>query len=95
MTQLLPKHHLIIKIYEPNKKPQETKTRAQLENQWKEAKALTSTIESTELTDPQIGSKRLYPSFHEQGVRIFNPISLVDQCSCSREKLRNTGRFSP
>ncbi|CDO46137.1 molecular chaperone Hsp33 [Bartonella henselae] len=89
LTQLLPQASSHHKIYEPNKKPQETKTRAQLENQWKEAKALTSTIESTELTDPQIGSKRLlFRLFHEQGVRIFNPISLVDQCSCSREKIK-------
>ncbi|WP_409361402.1 Hsp33 family molecular chaperone [Bartonella heixiaziensis] len=89
LTQLLPQvssHH---KIYEPNKKPEVTKTRAQFENQWQETKALTATIENAELTDPQVGSKRLlFRLFHEQGVRVFNPIALVDQCSCSREKIK-------
>ncbi|WP_455466171.1 Hsp33 family molecular chaperone [Bartonella sp. B39] len=89
LTQLLPQvssHH---KIYQPNKKPEETKTRAQLENQWQEAKALTKTIESVELTDPQVGSKQLlFRLFHEQGVRVFNPLPLIDQCSCSREKIK-------
>ncbi|MGF7157088.1 Hsp33 family molecular chaperone [Bartonella heixiaziensis] len=89
LTQLLPQvssHH---KIYEPNKKPEVTKTRAQFENQWQEAKALTATIENAELTDPEVGSKRLlFRLFHEQGVRVFKPIALVDQCSCSREKIK-------
>ncbi|EJF85060.1 Hsp33 family molecular chaperone [Candidatus Bartonella washoeensis] len=89
LTQLLPQASSHHKIYQPNKKPEETKTRAQLENQWQEAKALTRTIESAELTDPQVGSKQLlFRLFHEQGVRVFNPLSLVDQCSCSREKIK-------
>ncbi|WP_455476012.1 Hsp33 family molecular chaperone [Bartonella sp. B17] len=89
LTQLLPQtsHHHI--MYEPYKQPEKTKTRAQLENQWQEAKALTATIESTELTDPQIGSKKLlFRLFHEQGVRVFEPLSLVNKCSCSREKIK-------
>ncbi|GAA5104771.1 Hsp33 family molecular chaperone [Bartonella jaculi] len=89
LTQLLPQASSHHKIYEPHKKPEVTKTRAQLENQWKEAKALIATIESAELTDPQVGNKRLlFRLFHEQGVRVFNPCSLMDQCSCSREKIK-------
>ncbi|CAF25605.1 Hsp33 family molecular chaperone [Bartonella quintana] len=89
LTQLLPQASSHHKIYEPNKKPKETKTRSQLENQWQEAKALTATIENAELIDPQIGSKRLlFRLFHEQGVKVFNPLSLVEQCSCSREKIK-------
>ncbi|WP_406603987.1 Hsp33 family molecular chaperone [Bartonella gliris] len=89
LTQLLPQTSSHHKIYEPNKKPAVTKTRAQLEDQWQEAKALTATIESTELTDPQVGNKRLlFRLFHEQGVRVFNPLPLMDQCSCSREKIK-------
>ncbi|VEJ44707.1 Hsp33 family molecular chaperone [Bartonella vinsonii] len=89
LTQFLPKatsHH---QIDEPDQKPEETKTYAQPENQWQEAKALTATIESTELTDPQVGSKQLlFRLFHEHGIRVFHPFSLVDQCSCSREKIK-------
>ncbi|WP_375620842.1 MULTISPECIES: Hsp33 family molecular chaperone [unclassified Bartonella] len=82
LTQLLPQsssHH----------KREETKTHIQLDNQWQEAKILMKTIESSELTDPQVGSKQLlFRLFHEQGVRVFNPFSLVDQCSCSHEKIK-------
>ncbi|WP_332059832.1 Hsp33 family molecular chaperone [Bartonella sp. CB74] len=86
LPQTSPAHH---KICESNKKLAETKTRAQLENQWQEAKALTATIENTELTDPQVGSKRLlFRLFHEQGVRVFTSLSLVNQCSCSRKKIK-------
>ncbi|WP_455474230.1 Hsp33 family molecular chaperone [Bartonella sp. B30(2025)] len=89
LTQLLPqtsRHHT---MHKSSQQLQETKTRAQLENQWQEAKALTATIENTELTDPQIGSKKLlFRLFHEQGVRVFDPIPLINQCSCSREKIK-------
>ncbi|QEE13093.1 Hsp33 family molecular chaperone [Bartonella krasnovii] len=89
LTQFLPQassHHQIDNLHQ---KREETKDQTQLDNQWQEAKILMATIESSELTDPQVGSKRLlYRLFHEQGVRVFNPFSLVDQCSCSREKIK-------
>ncbi|WP_208435648.1 Hsp33 family molecular chaperone [Bartonella phoceensis] len=89
LTQFLPKASSHHKICEPDKKQEETKIHAQLEDQWQETKALTATIENAELTDPQVGSKRLlFRLFHEHGVRVFNPCSLVDQCSCSREKIK-------
>lgn len=89
LTQLLPKASSHHKIDELNQKRDEIKNPEQLENQWQETKALTATIENAELTDPQVGNKRLlFRLFHEQGVRIFNPFSLVDQCSCSREKIK-------
>ncbi|WP_156850677.1 Hsp33 family molecular chaperone [Bartonella refiksaydamii] len=89
LAQLLPQESFHYKVYEPNKKREEIKTHDRLENQWQEAKALMATIESAELTDPQVGSKQLlFRLFHEQGVRVFNPFSLVDQCSCSREKIK-------
>ncbi|EJF80247.1 hypothetical protein MCO_00464 [Bartonella sp. DB5-6] len=89
LAQLLPQESSHHKAYEPDKKREEIKTYDRLENQWLEAKALMATIESAELTDPQVGSKQLlFRLFHEQGVRVFNPFSLVDQCSCSREKIK-------
>ncbi|MET3559616.1 molecular chaperone Hsp33 [Bartonella japonica] len=89
LTQLLPNASSHHKIDEFNQKRDEIKKTEQLENQWQETKALTATIENTELTDPQVGSKRLlFRLFHEHSVRVFNPFSLVDQCSCSREKIK-------
>lgn len=89
LTQLLPQESSHHKIDAPYQKREEKKTNTQLNNQWQEAKILMKTIESSELTDPQVGSKQLlFRLFHEQGVRVFNSFSLVDQCSCSCEKIK-------
>ncbi|WP_375610029.1 MULTISPECIES: Hsp33 family molecular chaperone [unclassified Bartonella] len=89
LTQLLPQESSHHKIDAPHQKREEKKTNTQLNNQWQEAKILMKTIESSELTDPQVGSKQLlFRLFHEQGVRVFNSFSLVDQCSCSCEKIK-------
>lgn len=56
---------------------------------WAEAKAMVETIDTDELTDPQVGSERLlYRLFHERGVRVFDSAPVLDECSCSREKIR-------
>jgi molecular chaperone Hsp33 len=55
---------------------------------WVEAQALIDTVEDHELTDPSIVAERLlYRLFHERGVRVFEPISLEENCSCSRERI--------
>jgi len=55
---------------------------------WVEAQALIDTVEDHELTDPAIAAERLlYRLFHERGVRVFEPISLEDNCSCSRDRI--------
>ena len=57
---------------------------------WREVKALVDTVESSEMTDPQVGAERLlFRLFHEHGVRVFNATPILDQCSCSREKIEN------
>lgn len=57
---------------------------------WKELLALFRTIEPTELIDPTVGTERLlYRLFHEHGVRVFDGTGVVDECSCSREKIRS------
>ena len=61
---------------------------APVDNAWQEALALMETIEPAELVDPTVGSERLlFRLFHEQGVRVFDPVAVDDQCSCSREKI--------
>ncbi len=60
---------------------------------WDEARSLVGTIESSELTDPQVGSERLlYRLFHERGVRVFDAVPVRDECSCSREKIEGVLR---
>lgn len=59
------------------------------DNTWQEVLALLATIEPSELIDPTVGAERLlYRLFHEHGVRVFQGVQVVDQCSCSREKIR-------
>ncbi|WP_048648241.1 Hsp33 family molecular chaperone [Nitratireductor soli] len=56
---------------------------------WQEALVLMATIEMTELVDPTIGAERLlYRLFHEHGVRVYPGTTILDECSCSREKIR-------
>ena len=60
---------------------------------WVEAQALIDTVEDHELTDPSIAAERLlYRLFHERGVRVFEPMSLEENCSCSRERIEQVLR---
>lgn len=60
------------------------------DNAWVEAQSLASTIEDDELIDPSVPVERLlYRLFHEQGVRVFDPVAVRDECSCSRNKISN------
>jgi len=53
-----------------------------------EATALVSTVEDVELIDPALSSEQLvYRLFHERGVRVFNSMPVVAQCSCSRDSV--------
>jgi molecular chaperone Hsp33 len=53
---------------------------------WVEGQSLIATVEDVELIDPDLSGERLlYRLFHERGVRVFKPIPLRAQCSCSRE----------
>src|SRR6266481_550869 len=53
---------------------------------WVEGQSLIGTVEDVELIDPDLSGERLlYRLFHERGVRVFKPLALRAQCSCSRE----------
>jgi molecular chaperone Hsp33 len=53
---------------------------------WIEGQSLISTVEDVELIDPDLSGERLlYRLFHERGVRVFHPLTLRAQCSCSRD----------
>jgi len=56
---------------------------------WNEAVALLGTVEASELLDPTVESERLlFRLFHEHGVRVFEGAEILDDCSCSRDKIR-------
>jgi molecular chaperone Hsp33 len=53
---------------------------------WVEGQSLVATVADVELIDPDLSGERLlYRLFHERGVRVFAPLPLRAQCSCSRE----------
>jgi molecular chaperone Hsp33 len=64
---------------------------------WVEAQSLIATVEDVELIDPDLSGERLlYRLFHERGVKVFRPLSLRAQCSCSREAVASMLRsFAP
>src|ERR1043166_3587884 len=53
---------------------------------WSEGQSLIGPVEDVELIDPDLSGERLlYRLFHERGVRVFTPLPLRAQCSCSRD----------
>lgn len=71
----------------PGDAPEGTEAHAVKEDDaWVEGQSLISTVEDVELIDPDLSGERLlYRLFHERGVRVFKPLALRAQCSCSRE----------
>jgi molecular chaperone Hsp33 len=63
---------------------------------WVEAQSIVGTIGDDELTDPAVPVERLlFRLFHERGVRVFTPLAITDDCSCSRERISDMlSRFS-
>lgn len=60
-----------------------------VDDAWNEAVALIDTVDTDELTDPQVpAEKLLYRLFHEQGVRVYDPQLILDRCNCSRDKIK-------
>ena len=56
---------------------------------WRTAQMLVATVEPDELFDPTVGPERLlYRLFHEFGVRVFMGVNVLDNCSCSRDKIK-------
>ena len=57
---------------------------------WAEVRSLLATIAPDELFDPTVSAERLlYRLFHEHGVRVFDGVEVIDDCSCSHEKIRS------
>src|SRR5580692_5880060 len=64
---------------------------------WVEGQSLIATVVDVELIDPDLSGERLlYRLFHERGVRVFAPLPLRAQCSCSRDAVSSMlNSFAP
>jgi molecular chaperone Hsp33 len=67
------------------------------EDDWTRAQLLFATLGDAELVDPALPIDRaLYRLFHEDGVRMSAPASLVDRCTCDKGRLTALlRRFTP
>ena len=55
---------------------------------WQRARILAATVEDHELLDPTLTPDRLlYRLFHEEGVRISEPVLMQAYCGCNRERV--------
>lgn len=58
------------------------------DDRWTEARVLLDTLTDAELADPDISPERLlFRLYHETGVRVFEPQTLVERCTCSAERV--------
>lgn len=59
------------------------------EEDWHRTMLLLSTASDDELLDPALSPDDvLYRLFHEDGVRVFNPLTLTPGCSCDEERVQ-------
>ncbi|MEO0618897.1 MAG: Hsp33 family molecular chaperone [Pseudomonadota bacterium] len=67
------------------------------DDDWMRTRALASTVEAHELTDPLLSPEQLlFRLFHEEGVRVFEIRGMAERCSCSRERIESVlARFPP
>ncbi|HZY67213.1 MAG TPA: Hsp33 family molecular chaperone [Devosia sp.] len=57
-------------------------------DKWATTRSLLSTVADDELADPDVSPERLlFRLFHEQGVRVFEPVTLEERCTCSAERI--------
>lgn len=55
---------------------------------WRRASILMESVRDTELLDPALDADQLlYRLYHEDGVRVYEPIPLAHRCRCSRKRL--------
>ena len=63
-------------------------TRGDTEEDWSRAAILFETLEDDELADPELTpAALLHRLYHEDGVRVFEPLLVRDQCTCSPDRV--------
>ena len=70
---------------------------AQMEEDWRRTMLLLGSATEGELVDPHLAPERLLLRlFHEEGVRVFQPLGLCFRCRCSRQRVEvMLRRFPP
>lgn len=64
------------------------------EDDWRRAMVLLQSCTDQELLDPELSQNDLlFRLFHEEGVRVFDPVPVRDQCRCSAERAENILRM--
>jgi len=64
------------------------------EDDWRRAMAFLESCKDEELLAADLhGHDILIRLFHEEGIRVFDPIALRHECRCSREKVENIVRM--
>ena len=62
--------------------------RGSTERAWTRTQAFFETIGEDELLDPTISAETLlFRLFHEEGVRVYDPVALKNECRCSPERV--------
>jgi len=77
--------------------PEDGRSAEDVEDNWRRAVALLSSVENDELLDNELaGGSLLYRLFNEDGVRVFDATDLEAKCRCSRERMVNVlASFNP
>jgi molecular chaperone Hsp33 len=67
-----------------------------MEDDWRRTMLLLGTATEAELVDPDLAPERLLLRlFHQEGVRVFEPLDLSFGCRCSRERVEVVLRRFP
>src|SRR5262249_48724935 len=67
-----------------------------IEDGWRRAMVLMSTVTEGERVDPALGPHRLlFRLFHEDGVRVYDTHAIEARCRCSRERIEGILRAFP
>ncbi len=67
-----------------------------VEDGWRRTMVLMSSATPAELVDPELTPHRLlFRLFHEDGVRVYDTLSLEARCRCSRERIETILRAFP
>lgn len=75
---------------------QPTHRGSDVEDDWRRAMVLMGTCSSQELLDPGLRpNDLLFRLFHEDGVRVYQPVSLRPGCRCSRDRVETVLRSLP
>lgn len=88
---------LMIQRLPPVEGSQATPPERDLDDEWRRAVALTSSVTPAEMLDPAIPPPQLlYRLYHEDGVRLFRSRPVRHACRCSRERVATTLKsFAP